>query len=464
MAINVKFLKGTSAEYNSSSKNPNTFYYTSDDSQLYLGVIKLSNADDLRTAVTRIAQNEKDIDALERRLQELVGDGTDSIAEMIAAAINPVKASVGSLSELGTTAKDSLVNAINELKNKNDEVKQEGTVSVDTSTSGLTQGVAARYIVKQGSNIVGVIDIPKDMVVSDGRVVQNPAGEAAGTYIELTLANAKRDKIYINVGTLVDIYTAKINATEIQMVVDSDTREISATIVNGAVTASKLATNAVTTGKIADANVTKAKLATDVQASLGKADSAVQKIITGTTLGTIKVDGTDVKVAGLGTAAYLSADQITAATNAVQEALDEYKSTNDTKVNANTAAIAAINNSTTGILKQAKDYADTKDAATKTAAVTEAKAYADGLAGNYATKAQGAKADTAVQKADVVEGTTNGAILVQDKIVKVHGLGTAAYQEVGAFDAAGSAAAAKTAAVTEAKAYIDSALTWETIA
>lgn len=44
-------------------------------------------------------------------------------------------------------------------------------------------------------------------------------------------------------------------------------------------------------------------------------------------------------------------------------ALEAYKVTNDAAVGANTAAIAAINNETTGILAKAKTYADGKDAA-----------------------------------------------------------------------------------------------------
>jgi hypothetical protein len=47
-------------------------------------------------------------------------------------------------------------------------------------------------------------------------------------------------------------------------------------IANGAVTAAKLATNAVETEKVKDGAITAGKTATAVQASLGKADSAVQ--------------------------------------------------------------------------------------------------------------------------------------------------------------------------------------------
>ena len=55
------------------------------------------------------------------------------------------------------------------------------------------------------------------------------------------------------------------------------------------------------------------------------------------------------------------------------------------QVKANKEAIAAINNASTGILKQAKDYAD-------------------GLAGNYATAEQGGKADSALQAIEVGTG------------------------------------------------------------
>lgn len=82
-----------------------------------------------------------------------------------------------------------------------------------------------------------------------------------------------------------------------------------------------------------------------------------------------------------------------------------------------------------------------------------AKTYADGLAVNYATAAQGAKADSAVQS--VTEGTANGTIKVDDEDVAVHGLGSAAYTEASAYDAAGTATTKADAALNAAKAYAD---------
>lgn len=80
------------------------------------------------------------------------------------------------------------------------------------------------------------------------------------------------------------------------------------------------------------------------------------------------------------------------------------------------------------------------DATTKAdKALSDAKEYTDSLAPNYATSAQGAKADTAVQKADVATGTANGSISVQGTDVAVKGLASAAYADAKSFDAAGTA-------------------------
>ena len=97
----------------------------------------------------------------------------------------------------------------------------------------------------------------------------------------------------------------------------------SAQIATGAVNSDEIAANAVTTAKIADKNVTFGKLEQGVQDSLALADSAVQSVTTGTGNGTIAVDGEDVAVKGLGSAAftesgaYATAAQGTKADNAL---------------------------------------------------------------------------------------------------------------------------------------------------
>ena len=67
---------------------------------------------------------------------------------------------------------------------------------------------AASYDIVQKGVVVETINIPKDMVISSGAVVtytdaDKPAEvDAAGTYVVLTIANSKKDKLYINASEL----------------------------------------------------------------------------------------------------------------------------------------------------------------------------------------------------------------------------------------------------------------------
>ena len=83
------------------------------------------------------------------------------------------------------------------------------------------------------------------------------------------------------------------------------------------------------------------------------------------------------------------------ATNAALNTVRTTANAADSLSKTNKTAIEGINNGTTGILAQAKADATTK----ANAAQAAAKTYTDSLADNYATAAQGAKADTAVQPA-----------------------------------------------------------------
>lgn len=101
-----------------------------------------------------------------------------------------------------------------------------------------------------------VIDIPKDMVVQSGSVVTDPTDQPDGTYIELVLANATNDKLYINVGDLIEYVTSGSATGDMIVVTVSADHKVTATITDG--------------------TVTKAKLVQAVQDSLDLADSAVQ--------------------------------------------------------------------------------------------------------------------------------------------------------------------------------------------
>lgn len=206
---------------------------------------------------------------------------------------------------------------------------------------------AVYHLTKDGVNVGAAINIPKDMVVKSGTVETNPAGKPAGTYLVLTLANATEDKIYINVGDLIEYVTAGDSPDGMVIVSISDDHKVTATLGN--------------------ASITEAKLAKDVTDKLAKAVSAVQSVTTSTTNGNISVDGTDVPVHGLQDAAYATVASLNTTAQgyatAVQTALE------GTSGDGSDAATIA----------GAKKYADEKAGAAKTGAEATAKGYVDAL-------------------------------------------------------------------------------------
>ena len=232
------------------------------------------------------------------------------------------------LQHINATIAKNLTDTTLKLVKVNGEKEEDATtVSADGST----------YKLKQGTKDVASFNIEKDSFVKSGSVVRGTKGEGGSViedntgqtgeyFIKLEIrthddtgAGAAESTLYIPAESLVDAYTANNgdgNANSVTVTVNQDKNTISAVIKAGgvgtneladsAVTAAKIAASAVetekikdaavTTVKIAEKNVTKDKLSDEVQALLGKANSAVQSITEGKEAGTIAVDGTDVKV------------------------------------------------------------------------------------------------------------------------------------------------------------------------
>lgn len=198
------------------------------------------------------------------------GESTDgSVAKTVKDAVDVVDGKIGTLADLDTTAKTDLVGAINEVRAAVEVGGTGSQVTIDTSTT--TEGYLKTYTIKQGNTEVGKIDIPKDLVLESGEVVENPDGQPSGTYLKLTIAN-QTNPVFINVKDLVDAYTAQASAAQVQLTISS-TNEISATIVAGSVGTTELADASVNTAKIADGNVTLAKLGADVTPTLTQVET-----------------------------------------------------------------------------------------------------------------------------------------------------------------------------------------------
>lgn len=310
---------------------------------------------DLITKVGKAAEGEVAATGLYKEIADVLAIANGNVASVAAAdksitiggsAIEPtVKVAIASGDDNALSlASDGLKVVIPEVTVPEYSIKK-----LDAATEGMS---ASYQLTKDGAVVGAVIDIPKDMVVKSGSVQTFAAGELpagvpeAGTYIVLVLANATSDKLYIKVDDLIEYVTS--GSAEGDMVfinIDPKTHKVTATITDG--------------------TVTEDKLHADVKAKLAKAVSAVQEVKAGTANGTIAVDGADVAVTGLNSAAYTESTAYDAAGTAdgVKTALEGTDGDDATAVT----------------IKGAKKYADEQAAAAKSGAEATAKGYVDAL-------------------------------------------------------------------------------------
>ena len=292
--MDIKFLAGTQSAYEGlESKVEGTFYYTTDKHNLYIGDVQLNNGD------------------LVGSLEKLTTDAKDSIVNAVNELdknINDLNGKIGDISSLTTEELTTLVDVINDIKSTLEELKTAevvavtptpdetlqkkynvtqggesvGTIEIEKITIESQSGAdkAKTYTLKQGERTIGTINIPKDLVVSSGEVIDNPPDHELGTYIKLVLNNEQ--ELFINVGKLVDIYTVSEESTAIELTIEN--HQIKAQIKAG--------------------QVTSEMLASDVLTDFLTAEDLNTLIIDGTENGTFKVNGEAVHVYGLKSAAY----------------------------------------------------------------------------------------------------------------------------------------------------------------
>lgn len=140
----------------------------------------------------------------------IVIEGTGT-APTVGIKLDPAEGNIATLSEAGLKVTAPTVNVpVYSLKKD--------------ATS--TDYAAVYHLTKDGAEVGEAINIPKDLFVESGEIVENPAGQTPGKYLKLVLQN-QTDPVYINVADLVDAYTAGNGITI------SGTNEVAAKVVAG---------------------------------------------------------------------------------------------------------------------------------------------------------------------------------------------------------------------------------------
>ena len=141
-------------------------------------------------------------------------------------------------------------------------IEAEGHPEYSIIKDAESEYAATYHLTKDGVNVGAAINIPKDLVVESGTVEVLEAGVAgegapAGTYIVLVLANATNDKIYVNVGDLIEYVTSGSTADDQVIIAIDDAHKVTATIGAGKVGTTELTDKGVTEAKLSDEVTTK---------------------------------------------------------------------------------------------------------------------------------------------------------------------------------------------------------------
>ena len=230
--------------------------------------------------------------------------------------------------------------------------------------------IANDPVLRQGELALAAVSVKQDGVVNEVPSVLIKVGDGTHKYSELDYVFAKAADV-IEQAKSAEKLTAFINNVIASAGIATDE---ALTTLAGRVTTAENDIDALET------LVGSTAVATQIQ-------NAITALDLGNTYAAKSHTHAMTEVTGLSDAI---ADAKKAGTDA-NTALEAYKVTNDAAVKANADAIAAINNADSGILAQAKTYADGKDASIADAkkAGTDAQAAVDALAGKVGTVPDG---------------------------------------------------------------------------
>lgn len=189
-----------------------TLGQTTDDKDtlsLY-GVKALATQASADAAAAEAAADEKVASVSATANKGIVIEGTTT-APTVGIKLDPAEGNIATLSEAGLKVTAPTVNV---------------PVYTLIKDATSTDYAAVYHLTKDGENVGEAINIPKDLFVESGEIVENPTGQPAGKYLKLVLQN-QTAPVYINVADLVDAYTPGNGITI------SSTNEVAAKVVTG---------------------------------------------------------------------------------------------------------------------------------------------------------------------------------------------------------------------------------------
>lgn len=424
---------------------------------------------DVTTLAGRVTTLEGKMDTVQGQITTINGDGEGSIAkaktDAIAAAKTYTDKEVAKKADLKHTHKIADVTGLQgALDGKANAVHTHTTAQVD----GLDAALASKA--NKATTLAGYgITDAYTTTQTDSKIA---AAIASAPHLKRQIVeelpavdSADANTIYMvpqSKGSVEDPGTATSHYNEYMLIngafelIGSSQVDLSGyateTFVTNAIDALDVADTAVANQYVSQVAETNGKIA------VTRAPLPVTSVTEGSANGTIAVNGAGVNVHGLGSAAYTesSAYEVAGAAAAAVAALDK---TDSAQKGQYVSAVSQENGVITVTRAQLPTAPEITEGSTNgTIAVGDKDVPVHGLgsaaftkSGDYATAAQGALADTALQKANIATGATRGTIAVKGTDVAVNGLGSAAYTASTAY-----ATAAQGTKVDE----VYAALTW----
>lgn len=400
---------------------------------------------DVTTLAGRVTTLEGKMDTVQGQITTINGDGEGSIAkaktDAIAAAKTYTDKEVAKKADLKHTHKIADVTGLQgALDGKANAVHTHTTAQVDGLDAALASkankattlagyGITDAYTTTQTDSKIAAA------IASAPHLKRQIVEElpAVGSADANTIYMVPQDKGSVeDPGTTTSHYNEYMLINGAFELIGSSQVDLSGyateTFVTNAIDALDVADTAVANQYVSRVAETNGKIA------VTRAPLPVTSVTEGSANGTIAVNGANVNVHGLGSAAYTesSAYEVAGAAAAAVAALDK---TDSAQKGQYVSAVSQENGVITVTRAQLPTAPEITEGSTNgTIAVGDKDVPVHGLgsaaftkSGDYATAAQGALADTALQKANIATGATRGTIAVKGTDVAVKGLGSAAY-------------------------------------